>query len=173
MPIRIAIITTGFSKDENDYGGASAFHNFVKELSNNKDVDVSVFAFYYPVNQPEYNFYNSRVFSFASGKTDSMFSKLKTWRKCEKKFKEEHAKNKFDIIHSMWARESGFTSSRLARKYKVPFIANIGGGELADLKEINYGSQTTQLQKYFVDKSLTRADVIVCGSDYISNKIEK
>ena len=34
MAIRVAIITTGFSKDENDYGGASAFHNFVKELSN-------------------------------------------------------------------------------------------------------------------------------------------
>src|SRR5437762_7545056 len=158
MVIRAAIITTGFSKNENDYGGAAAFHNFVKELSLNNEMDVTAFSFYYPVNQPEYNFYNAKVYSFASGKTDSITSKIKTWRKCEKKFTEEHKKNKFDLIHSMWARESGFVSSRLSRKLKIPFIANIGGGELADLKEINYGSRITQLQKYLVDRTLTKAD---------------
>lgn len=173
MPIRAAIITTGFSKDENDYGGASAFHNFVRELSGNKEIDVTVFAFYYPVNQSKYNFYNARVFSFASGKTRSMLSKLKTWRKCEKKFLEEHAKNRFDLIHSMWARESGFVASRLSRKLNIPFIANIGGGEMADLKEINYGSRASQLQKYFVDKTFARTDAIISGSDYITEKINK
>src|SRR5437868_14161197 len=99
MPIRAAIITTGFSKDENDYGGAAAFHNFVKELSLNNEMDVAVFSFYYPVNQPEYNFYNAKVYSFVSGKTDSITSRIKMWRKCETKFNEEHKKNKFNMIN--------------------------------------------------------------------------
>src|SRR5438552_14057401 len=111
MPIRAAIITTVFSKDENDFVGAAAFHNFVKEISLNVEMDVTVFSFYYPINQPEYNFYNAKVYSFASGKTDSIINKIKTWRKCENKFTEEHKKNQFDLIHSMWARESGFVSS--------------------------------------------------------------
>ncbi len=169
--MRIAIITSGFSKDEKDFGGAAAFHNFVKELSLNTEIDVTVFSFYYPINQPEYNFYNAKVFSFAKGKTKSIVSKLKTWRKCEKKFAGEHKSNPFDIIHSMWARESGFISAKLSRKFKIPMIANIAGGELADIKQINYGSRTTQLQKYFVDKTFSKADIIISGSDYITEKI--
>jgi glycosyltransferase involved in cell wall biosynthesis len=173
LPIRIAIITTGFSKNENDYSGAAAFHNFVKELSSHNEIDVTVFSFYYPVNQPEYNFYNAKVFSFASGSTDSSLSKVITWRKCEKKFTLEHKIKKFDLIHSMWSRESGFTASRLCRKLKIPFIAGIGGGELANFRTMDYGSRTTQLQKYFVDRTFAKADVIATGSDYISVKINK
>jgi glycosyltransferase involved in cell wall biosynthesis len=172
MRIRAAIITTGFSKDDKDYGGAAAFHNFVKELSQHEEIDVTVFAFYYPINQPEYRFYNAKIFSAATGKTGSILSKLITWRKSEKKFAEEHKKEKFHLIHSLWSRESGFTASRLSRKFRVPLIANVGGGELADLKEINYGSRVKQLQKYFVDKTFSRANIIVSGSDYITDKIK-
>jgi glycosyltransferase involved in cell wall biosynthesis len=170
--MRIAIITSGFSKDENDFGGAAAFHNLVKELSLSDDIDVTVFSFYYPVNQAEYRFYNAKVFSFASGKSNFFVSKLRTWRKCEKKFAAEHKSNPFNIIHSMWARESGFVAAKLSRKFKIPMIANIAGGELADLKQINYGSRTRQLQKYFVDKTFSKADIIISGSDYITEKIE-
>lgn len=170
--MRIAIITTGFSKDRTDYGGAAAFHNLIKELSLQNDVELTVFAFYYPLDQPEYSFYNAKVFSFASGGELGALRKLGIWRNLEKKFTAEHKLRKFDIIHSMWAGESGFVAQRLSRKFNIPLIANIAGGELAGLKEINYGSRTKQVQKYFVDRTFSKADIIISGSDYISDKIK-
>ena len=170
--MRIAIITTGFSKDAADYGGAAAFHNLVRELSLQQDIDISVFAFYYPFDQPEYNFYNAKVFSFASSGKLNELKKFNIWRNCEKKFAAEHRKEKFDIVHSMWAGESGFVASRFSRKFKIPFIANIAGGELAGIEEIGYGSRIKQVQRYFVDRTFSKAQVIISGSDFIIDKIK-
>ncbi len=170
--MRIAIITTGFSKDRTDYGGAAAFHNLIKDLSLQDDAELTVFAFYYPLDQPEYNFYNANVFSFAApGKLNEM-KKFNIWRKCEKKFAAEHKKKKFDIVHSMWAGESGFVASRFSRKFKIPLIANIAGGELAGIDEIGYGSRLKQLQKYLVDRTFSKAHVIISGSDFITGRIK-
>ena len=66
--MRIAWITTGFSKDENDYGGAAAIHNLARELSLSKEIDLTIFSLYYPVNKSEYDFYNAKVYSFAKNK---------------------------------------------------------------------------------------------------------
>jgi glycosyltransferase involved in cell wall biosynthesis len=170
--MRIAIITTGFSKDAADYGGAAAFHNLIRELSLQKEIDLSIFAFYYPFDKPEYNFYKAKVFSFASPGKLNELKKFNIWRKCEKKFAEEHNNEKFDIVHSMWAGESGFVASRFSRKFKIPFIANIAGGELAGIEEIGYGSRIKQVQRYFVDRTFSKAQVIISGSDFITDKIK-
>ncbi len=173
MSLRIAIITPGAYKNENDFGGAASIHNFIKELSQSKEIELTVFSLYYPLNQPEYKFYNAKVFSFGSGNKSFAARKFIIWRKCEKKFTEEYRTNKFDLIHSLWSRETGFITSRLSRKLNIPFITGVGGGELANFRTINYGSRISNLQKYFVDKCFEKAIVIISGSDYISHKIKK
>ena len=169
--MRIAWITTGFSKDENDYGGAAAIHNLARELSLSKEIDLTIFSLYYPADKSEYNFHNAKVYSFArSGKT-SKLEKMRLWKRCRKKFEEEHRGNKFDIIHSMWAGESGYIASRLSKKFNIPFIANICGGELAEISKIKYGSRRKFWQKTFVNMTFETADKIVAGSAYIVDKI--
>ena len=170
--MRIAWITTGFSKDENDFGGAAAIHNLARELSLNREIELVIFSFYYPINQPEYNFYNAKVFSFAEKENNSKLEKIKLWKQCRKKLIEEHNKKPFDIIHSVWSGESGYVASRLARKLNIPFIANVCGGELAELPEIRYGSRTKFWQRTFVDMAFERANRIVVGSSYITDKID-
>ena len=59
--MRLAVITPGFAKDENDFGGAAVFNHFVKELSLRNGIDLTVFALYYPLNRDEYKFYNTKV----------------------------------------------------------------------------------------------------------------
>jgi glycosyltransferase involved in cell wall biosynthesis len=170
--MRIAWITTGFSKDEKDFGGAAAIHNLAKELSQRENIELIIFSFYYPLNQPEYSFYNAKIYSFAEKENISKFEKIKLWKRCRKKFEEEHVKRPFDIIHSVWSGESGYVASRLSRKLKIPFIANVCGGELAELPEIHYGSRTKFWQRTFVDIAFERADKIIVGSDYIIEKID-
>ena len=173
MIMRIAWITTGFSKNENDTGGAAAIHNLARELSLKTGIDITIFSLYYPLNRPEYKFYNAQVFSFAGTKTHKKTDKPGIWRACVKKFGEEHQARPFDIIHSMWAGESGNVASKLAKKYNIPLIVNICGGELAEIKDINYGSRLKYWQKKFVDNSIEAAENIVSGSDFITKKIER
>ncbi len=169
--MKVAWITTGFSKDENDYGGAAAIHNLARELSLRGEIELVIFSLYYPVNQPEYNFFKAKVYSFARTENISKLEKFRLWKRCRKKFEEEHSKKPFDIIHSIWAGESGYIASRLGKKYNIPFIANICGGELAEIREINYGSRLKFWQKTFVSIALESADKIIAGSDYIIEKI--
>ncbi len=170
--MRVAWITTGFSKNENDFGGAAAIHNLARELSLHNEIELVIFSFYYPINRHEYNFYNAKVYSFAEKENISKLEKFKLWKKCRKKFGEEHTKKPFDIIHSIWSGESGYVASRLAKNLNIPFIANVCGGELAELPEIHYGSRTKFLQRTFVDMAFESADKIVAGSSYIAEKID-
>lgn len=169
--MRIAWITTGFSKDETDHGGAASIHNLARGISLNGAAELVIFSLYYPVNKPEYNFYKAKVYSFAQSEKISKFEKIKLWKRCRRKFEEEHMKNKFDIIHSIWAGESGYIASRLCKKLLIPFIAHICGGELAEIREIEYGSRLKFWQKTFVNIALVRASKIVAGSEYIIEKI--
>ena len=73
----------------------------------------------------------------------------------------------------MWAGESGNVAAKLSKQHKIPLVINICGGELAEIKEINYGSRLKYWQKRFVDNSLNAADKIVSGSDFITDKIEE
>lgn len=171
--IRVAWVTTGFSKNENDTSGAAAIHNLAKELSLRKNIDLTIFSLYYPLNMPEYKFFNSKVFSFAGSKRHRKTDKPGIWRRCIKKFNELHKENPFDIIHSMWAGESGNVAAKISKKFGIPLVVNICGGELAELKDIKYGSRLKYWQKRFVDTSLNAADKIVSGSDFITEKIER
>lgn len=170
--MRIAWITSGFSADENDYRGAAAIHNLAKHLSMQPGIKLDIFSLYYPVNKPEYNFYSARVFSFGTGHENKKLSKLFIWRKLFNKFRAEHLKNNYNLIHSIWSNEPGYLASRLSRKYNIPLITNICGGELADLKAIKYGSRLKYIQKKMVDFTFINACKIVSGCDYISDKIK-
>jgi glycosyltransferase involved in cell wall biosynthesis len=170
--MRIGWITTGFSKDENDFGGAAALHNLARELSIRDEIELLIFSFYYPINQPEYNFYNAKIYSFAGNENISKPEKIKLWKRCRKKFEEEHRKKQFDIIHSMWSGESGYVASRLSKELNIPFITNVCGGELAELPQIHYGSRVKFWQRIFVDLAFERSDKIIAGSNYIIDKID-
>ena len=171
--MKIAVITTGFSRDENDTSGAAALHNFVKELSLSPGIDVTVFAMYYPFDKREYEYFKAKVFSFAKGNINNKSVKLRIWKKLRKKFSEEHIANKFDIIQSLWLGESGYIASQLSKKHNIPIAAACCGGELAGIKSINYGSQLKLWQRFFVRKTMKQANVIIAGSDFIINKLKQ
>ena len=84
--IRVAWVTTGFSKNENDTGGAAAIHNLARELSLKSNIDLTIFSLYYPLNQPEYKFYNAGVFSSLSQgiKITKKFNKPEIWNGVDK-----------------------------------------------------------------------------------------
>ena len=174
--MRIAWITTGFVKDENDFGGIASIHNLAKELSSFSDIELTIFALYYPIGIREYKFFDAKVYTFRKKGMLSLevpkFDKLRAWLNCIKKFNQENAMERFDIIHSIWSGESGYVASYLSKKHQIPLITSICGGEVAEIPQINYGSRLKLFQKYFVGKTFKQAKVIGVGSDYINEKIQ-
>lgn len=171
MTIRAAWITSGFSADEKDYRGAAAIHNLARGLSLHDEIELTIFSFYYPVKKPDYKFYGAKVYSLADKENNTRIDKLKIWRRCMKKFGDVHSQKKFDLIHAMWANEPGFVASKLSRKFSLPLLVNICGGELAELRQIKYGSRLKFHQKKFINSSFKQADRIVYAGDYIYRKI--
>ena len=170
--MRAAWITTGFASAE-EHDGAAAIHELAREIASHDDIELTIFSLYHPVNEPQYKYHGAKVFSFARTKTISKLEKLKIWRRCIKRFSEEHRTKRFDLIHSMWAGESGYVASRLSRKYSIPLAVNICGGELAYFPEIKYGSRTKFWQKKFVDRSFRQAKAVISGSDCITGLLKK
>jgi len=171
--MKVAWIITGFAENERDYNGAPAIHKLAEALSINKVIELDIYTLYYPINKSEYKYFNARVFSFATKNKNTRIDKYIIWKKAEKKFYQENAVKKYDIIHSLWSGESGNIAFRLSKKHKVPFVTSVCGGELAELKEINYGSRLKYWQKKFVDNSFSNASRIITGSVYINNLICK
>jgi glycosyltransferase involved in cell wall biosynthesis len=170
--MRIAVITTGFAKDENDFGGAAALHNFVRELAQTPRMDITVFAMYYPFDMPEYSLFGAKVFSFASVNVNAKPAKMKIWKELKKIFSIEHNKKNFDLIQALWLGESGYLAAQMSKKHMIPMVAASCGGELAGIKSIGYGSQLKRWQKYFVIKTLEQAKFVIIGSDFNINYLK-
>ena len=79
----------------------------------------------------------------------------------------------FDLIQSLWLGESGYIASQISKKHNIPMIAACCGGELAGIKNINYGSQLKFWQKYFVGKTMDQAKVVIAESDFIIGKLKQ
>ncbi|MBE2228034.1 MAG: glycosyltransferase family 4 protein [Ignavibacteria bacterium] len=171
--INAAWVISGFYSDENDFGGAAAIHLLAKELSHDPGIHLTVFALYHPHLIKEFRLHNINVLTLNSYPPEKLnrVRKLKAWRLFHRKFAEKNKLEKFDIIHSFWAGEPGYNASIAAKKHNIPFAANICGGELAAFPEIKYGQQLKKTQKYFIDKTMYRADKIVCGCDFIAEKV--
>lgn len=171
--MKVAWIITGFAENERDYNGAPAIHKLAEALSKQRDIELDIYTLYYPINITEYNYFDARVFSFATKSKNTRIDKYIIWKKAERKFRQENAVKKYNIIHSLWSGESGNLASRLSKSHNIPFVTSVCGGELAELKEINYGSRLKYWQKKFVDNSFANANGIITGSEYISTLISK
>ncbi|MCX7877188.1 MAG: glycosyltransferase family 4 protein [Ignavibacteria bacterium] len=169
--MRIAYITTGFSPDENDGFGSNSIHYFIKEISFRESAEAVVFSLYYPLKKENYKFHRATVYSYGEKLNSGKFLKFISWSRLRRKFIEEHKKKPFNLIHSFWCGESGYTAVHLGEKFKIPVIASVCGGEVADIPEIDYGSQRRFFQRYFVNKTFEKATVINSLSRYVSKII--
>lgn len=169
VKLNVAWVTSGFYSDENDFGGAAAIHLLARELSQAPEIELTVFALYYPFDKNDYALYNAKVYTFSNCPQDRLttLKKIKVWRIFRKKFAKENFNKKFDVIHSFWAGEPGYNATKVSQKFNIPLAANVCGGELASYPEINYGSQLKSLQRYFVGKTFEQATTIICGSDFV------
>lgn len=164
--MRIGILIPGFSASEIDWS-IPVYLNLVRELAKNHDV--RVFPIRYPFTRQPYEVYGAKVFPFNGGSYTSGLKRWRLIREVEKALVVHHRTQPFDMLHAIWADETGYIANRVGGKLGIPHVVSIAGGELVGLSEINYGLQLGRFTAWLVYHAVKSATRIVVPCSYTEN----
>src|SRR5258708_5549809 len=131
--------------------------------------NVCVCALRYPPRRDEYSVYGARVFAIG-GRYDT--AGVDRWRLLLRTIRQiirQHRARPFDVLHAIWADETGFAAWVAGRLLRVPVVVSVAGGELARLP--GYGLQSGRISRWLVDRALTRPDIVIAPCQYAADLI--
>lgn len=76
-----------------------------------------------------------------------------------------HRYSPFDILHGLWANESGFAVAVAGRMLRIPTVVTVNGGELVALPSIGYGGQLRLYSRWMVSRALRLASAVTTASN--------
>jgi glycosyltransferase involved in cell wall biosynthesis len=164
--MNIGILLPGFSGDEADWA-IPVQSNLVREMA--KGDDVRVLALRYPHRRDCYSIYGATVYSLGVGQVRG-FRRLTLWWDALRTLRRLHREKPFDVLHAMWADETGLIAVWAGRWLGIPVIVSIAGGELARLDDIGYGLGRSAFSRWIVGQALG-ADRVVVACSYIQRLI--
>ncbi len=165
--MRVGILLPGFSSSEQDWAIPVQL-NLVREMS--ADEDVRVLALRYPFRRDCYSIYGATVYSLGVGQVRS-WRRLKLWADALLTLRHLHHKKPFDVLHAMWADETGLIAAWAGRMLGIPVVVSIAGGELVGFEDLGYGLQRSAFSRWIVGQALYGADRIIPACTYARNLI--
>jgi glycosyltransferase involved in cell wall biosynthesis len=135
--MRIAIVTPGFSADDDDWcipilrDMAVAFH---------ERHDVTVYATCFPFQSGAYTVLGVPVRAFGDGKQ----GRIAWWRRQRRAVAAlvaDHDAAPFEIVHGFWADGGGYVCARFRRLRGAPTVVTVMGGELVHEPSSGYGKR--------------------------------
>lgn len=87
--------------------------------------------------------------------------------------RKEHARGHFDILHGLWAGESGFIAALAGRLWRLPSVVTVAGGELVALPEIGYGGQLRRNSQFLIDKALRMAHAVTTAAEFTFHTLKQ
>lgn len=164
--LNIGIIIPGFSASEDDWC-IPVYLDYVRVLS--QQHNVRVFPIRYPYTKQPYQVYNSHVFPTGGGSYTRGLRRWKMLYRTLKAIKKQHEQHPFDVLHAIWADETGFIANWAGKRLNIPTVVTIAGGELVGFDDIAYGLQNGRISRWLVLRALMGASVIIAPSDYIKD----
>jgi glycosyltransferase involved in cell wall biosynthesis len=167
--MRIGLILPGFSSDENDWAIPVQL-NLVREMT--KYDAVRVLALRYPHRRDCYTVFGAAVYSLGAGQVRG-FGRLKLWIDALLTLRRLHREQTFDVLHAMWADETGLIAAWARRWLGIPVVVSIAGGELVGFDDLGYGLQRSAFSRWIVGQALNGADCVIAACTYVRNLIPK
>lgn len=167
--MKIALLTPGFSKDEHDWC-IPFLYDLVKALA--AQHEVHVFALRYPPYRAAYKFFGATVHAIGGHHSISGVGRIRLWLQTAMALRAEHRRSKFDVIHAIWADETGALTYELGTWLHIPSFVTVTGGELVYFSEIDYGLQGGRFQRWLVRQAL-HVDQVIAPSRIQAELIEK
>ncbi|MEQ8673545.1 MAG: glycosyltransferase family 4 protein [Aggregatilineales bacterium] len=164
--LNVGILLPGFSADEHDWA-IPVQQNLVREMA--KHADVRVIATRYPHTQTPYAVHGAEVYPLGAGAWARKLARFRLWRDTLRLIRRLHKKRPFDVLHAMWADETGLLANWAGKWLNIPVVVSIAGGELVGFKDINYGLQRSAFSRWTVAQALYGADAVVVACDYVEN----
>lgn len=159
--MRIAFIAPGFSAHAHDWA-IPALLSLARSLA--QTYDLHIFSQRYPA-RGTYQFDCLTHHAIGGGQTFGLAS-AKIWLQTTQAIIYQHHQTPFDLLHAFWADEAGFSAVLAGARLKRPVVVSLGGGELTNLPEINYGAQRFLARRLTTRHALKRAALVTAGSNY-------
>lgn len=78
----------------------------------------------------------------------------------------EHRVRPFDVLHGLWASQSGLAAVLAGRLLKLPVVVTVAGGELARLPKIHYGGFLSHRERFVVKSTLRFASCVTAATEF-------
>ncbi len=166
--MNIGILLPGFSGDEGDWAIPVQL-TLIREMA--RADDLRVIALRYPHRKDRYRVYDADVFALGAGQTRGL-GRLCLWWEALHTLRQLHHEKPFDILHAMWADETGLIAVWAGKWLDIPVVVSAAGGELVGLSDIGYGLQRSEFSRWIVGGAL-RADCVVVACSYMRECIAK
>ena len=167
--MNIGLLTPGFSADSHDYA-IPVMENLVRELG--RCENVRVLALRYPHHRNPYRLNGASIFPLGAGQIKG-WRRLALWRDALWTLRRLHNALPFDVLHALWADETGLVAAWAGRILGIPVVVNISGGELVYLRNIGYGLQRGVFSRWIVWQALKGASRVITGCRYTRNLISQ
>lgn len=76
-----------------------------------------------------------------------------------------------DVVQGMWASVSGLAAVLAARRYRVPGLVHVAGGELVAMTDIGYGGSLGRGGRWIAASTLRQADVVSVASQWMAEHV--
>lgn len=166
--MNVGILLPGFSSDEDDWAIPVQL-NLVRDMA--KDDNVRVIALRYPHRRDCYPIFGAEVHSLGVGAWTRGVRRLKLWWEAIRLIRRLHKDRPFDVLHAMWADETGLIAGWAGRLLNIPVVVSVAGGELVGFEDIGYGLQNSRFSRWTVGQALSHASSIVVACEYARNLI--
>ncbi len=167
--MNIGILLPGFSANERDAAIPVQLH-LIRALTQTDDV--RVLALRYPHRRDRYPVASADVIALGAAQGRGR-RRLTLWLDALRALRRLHREKPFDLLHAMWADESGLIAVWAGRWLGIPVVVSATGGELVRLDDIGYGLQRGAFSRWIVGQALKGADAVVLACRYQRRLLDK
>jgi len=86
---------------------------------------------------------------------------------------QEHGRQPFDLVHSIWSGPCGVVAVASARWLGLPSAVHVAGGELVALPEIGYGAQLHWKARWIERWTLRHTQIVSAASDPMVSELAR
>lgn len=160
--MKIAIITPGGFDRTGDERVIPVFLWLVERLARNHEVHV--YTLYQGPEPDDFPLLGAMVHNV--GHVGKPLPAARLAARTLQRIRREHARAPFDVLHGLWASESGLIAALIARRLHIPSVVTVAGGELTALPAIGYGTQLRWKGRVTVRLTLRLATAVTTAAEY-------
>ena len=162
--MNIGILIPGFSDGERDWC-IPVYLNLVRTLAQSDSV--RVFALRYPPRRDSYSVFGAQVHAIGGNYRTAGLGRWLLLLRTIAEVLQQHRLQSFDVLHAIWADETGFAACVAGRLIAVPVVVSLAGGELARLPD--YGLQSGRVTRWLVSQALACPDRVIAPCQHAAD----